>query len=143
MAFRKHMALVLALAMVTICFGCADDVNAPAEDEQPVLPPTSLRAYALPDGDINISWAVSSSPTVTGYNLYRRQIGVGSAKKLNDNRLTNTEYHDVDTTPATDYEYRVTAVSASGKESRFRSVVIGTRSLAGDGGGRVPSLNGE
>jgi hypothetical protein len=143
MAFRKHMALVLALAMAMICFGCADDVNAPSEDEQPVLPPTNVRAVALPDGDVNVSWDASSSPTINGYNLYRRIVGHGSPKRLNDTRILDTKYEDEGTEPATSYEYRVTAVNSKGKESRFTAVVIGTRSLAGDGGGRVPALNGE
>jgi hypothetical protein len=140
MAFRKHTALALALAMVTICFGCADEINAPGDDEQPVLPPTNVRAVALPDGDVEVLWDASSQPNINGYNIYRREVGGGGPHRLNDTRILDTEYRDDTTSASRQYEYRVTAVNSKGKESRHTAVVIEARDLIDDGPGKVPSL---
>ena len=138
MAFRKQMALMLALALVTVCFGCADEINAPTEDEQPVLPPSNVRALALSDGYVQVTWDASSQPTITGYNLYRREVGSGSPKRLNSTRIESTQYTDGHTAAPREYEYRVTAVNSKGKESRHTAVVIWTHDVIDDGSGRVP-----
>ena len=135
--FRKQMALGLAMAFLTICFGCADELNAPNTlDEQPVLPPTNVRAQALADGSVSVLWDASSQPTVTGYNLYRRIVDAGSPKRINPSRVLDTVYRDDTTGAGVEYEYRVVAVNSKGKESRFTSIVIHTHSLIGDGAGK-------
>jgi len=144
MAFRKQTALALALAMVTICFGCADEINAPnTADEQPVLPPTNVRALALNDGQVELVWDASSQPTINGYNLYRREVGNGSPRRLNETRILSTQFVDNTTTPKKEYEYRVTAVNSKGKESRFTAVVIVARDPIDDGGGKFPTPDTE
>ena len=140
MAFRKQMALALAMAMLTVCFGCADELNAPiTEDEAPVLPPTNVSARALSDGDVQVTWDASSQPTINGYNVYRREIGNGNPNRLNPNRVLSTKYVDGTATPRKEYEYRVTAVNTKGKESRFTSVTIVARDAIEDGGGKAPA----
>jgi fibronectin type 3 domain-containing protein len=127
MAFRKQAALALALATTIICFGCADDINAPnTTDQQPVLPPTNVTATALSDGQVRVTWDASSQPTINGYNLYRREVGNGGPKRLNSTRILTTLYVDGGVAVRKHYEYRVTAVNSKGKESRFTSVVIET-----------------
>jgi hypothetical protein len=144
MAFRKQAALALALSMITICFGCADELNAPnTEDEAPVLPPTNVQALALSDGQVQVTWDASSQPTVNGYNLYRRVVGNGSSKRLNPTRILSTAYLDDTAVPRTEYEYRVTAVSTKGKESRFTAVVIASRDVIEDGSGKVPATDSQ
>ena len=144
MAFRRQIALAAALAFSSICFGCADDTTAPmTEDEQPVLPPTNVRALALSDGEVQVLWDASSQPTINGYNLYRRDGGQGSPKRLNPTRILATQYLDGTTAPQRQYEYRVTAVSSKGKESRFTSVVIQIHAAVGDGPGRDPARDNQ
>jgi hypothetical protein len=142
--FRKQMALCLAMALLTICFGCADELNAPNPlDEAPVLPPTNVRAYTLGDGSVQVLWDASSQPTVTGYNLYRRIVSVGTPKRINASRILDTEYLDNTTGARVEYEYRLVAVDSKGKESRFTAIVVETRSLNGDGAGKgiVPNTD--
>jgi len=144
MAFRKHAALALALASAIICFGCTDNINGPiTTDEQPVLPPTNVSAPALSDGHVRVKWDASSEPTITGYNLYRREVGHGSPKRLNATRILTTLYVDQDTAVQRQYEYRVTAVNSKGKESRFVAVVILTHDVIDDNPAKVPSLGAE
>lgn len=140
MAFRKQMALALAMAMLTFCFGCADELNAPiTEDEAPLLAPTNVRALALSDGDVEVVWEASSQPNTNGYNLYRREVGTSSSRRLNSSRLLSTQYVDQTTVRAKNYEYRVTVVSTTGRESGFTAVVIQSRDVVEDGNGRVPN----
>jgi hypothetical protein len=140
MAFRKQMALAMALAFSSICFGCADDTTAPnTEDEQPVLPPTNVRALALSDGHVQVLWDASSQPTINGYNLYRRDGGHGNPKRLNSTRILATQYIDGTTVEQRQYEYRLTAVNSEGKESRFTAVVIQVHAAVGNGPGRDPA----
>lgn len=141
MAFRKQITLALAMALVTICFGCADELNAPTEDEAPVLPPTNVTAVALSDGSVQVTWDPSSQPTISGYNLYRRELDYGNSKRLNPTRILTTEYLDDTTVAPKEYEYRVTAVNTKGKESRHTTVIITTHDLQEDGFGKVPSIS--
>lgn len=140
MAFRKHAGLALALASAILCFGCADDINAPnTTDEQPVLPPTNVTASALNNGHVQVKWDASSQPNTTGYNLYRREVGHGSSKRLNNTRIVTTTYMDQNTMAQKQYEYRVTTVNSKGTESHFTAVVIVTHDVIDDGSGRIPA----
>jgi fibronectin type 3 domain-containing protein len=129
MAFRKQMTLALAMALMTVCFGCADELNAPTDDEAPVLPPTNVTAVALGDGSVQLTWDASSQPDINGYNLYRREVDHGNPKRLNATRILSTEYRDEATSVPENYEYRLTAVNTKGKESRFTAVVVVTRTI--------------
>ena len=140
MAFRKQAALALALASVILFIGCTDQVTAPiTTDEQPVLPPTNVTAFALTDGSVRVKWDASSEPTVNGYNLYRREVGNGGPKRLNGSRILATQYHDDGTAAPKQYEYRVTAVNSKGKESHWTAVVIQTRTIVDPGTNKIPS----
>jgi hypothetical protein len=139
MAFRKQIVLALAMVLMTICFGCADELNAPnPQDEAPVLPPTNVRARLMSDGDVQVLWDASSQPDINGYNLYRRELATGNPKRLNNSRILDTEFLDSSTSAPKDYEYRVTAVNSKGKESRHTAIVIRTYDPVEDG--KAPAL---
>jgi fibronectin type 3 domain-containing protein len=140
MAFRKHVVLALALLAVTATvYGCSDDTTAPnTQDETPVLPPTNVRAAVVNGGDVQVSWDSSSQPDVTGYNIYRREVGHGGPQRVNGSRIQATHYIDQGVVVDKAYEYRVTAVNSKGKESRFTAVIIKTGAVIGDGRGGVP-----
>jgi len=129
MAFRKHTVLAFALlVLAAIALGCADDTTAPnTQDEAPVLAPTNVQAIALSGGDIRVSWDPSSQPNVTGYNVYRREVGQGNPNRINGSRVRETRYIDETAQIEREYEYRVTAVSSKGKESRYTAVSIRNR----------------
>jgi hypothetical protein len=142
MVFRKQAALVAALASVVLMIGCTDELNAPnTTEEQPVLPPTNVSAFALTDGHVRVKWDASSEPTINGYNLYRREVGQGKPGKINNSRIQATEYVDESTVALKNYEYRLTAVNSKGKESRFVSVIIGTRVLEDGTSGKYPNVD--
>lgn len=127
MAFRKQAVLALALVSAILCLGCTDEIGSPvATDEQPVLPPTAVTAFALNDGHVRVTWDASSEPTINGYNLYRSETGQGSPVRVNTKRIMNTQYIDTHTEPLREYEYRVTAVNVKGRESQGTTVVIET-----------------
>jgi fibronectin type 3 domain-containing protein len=138
MAFRKQAALALALASVIMFLGCADEINAPTTDEQPVLPPTNVSAFAMSDGTVRVKWDASSELTINGYNVYRREVGHGSPKRVNDSRILETQYLDNGTAVPKEYEYRVTAVNSKGKESHWSSVLVTTRQAVTGGDIRLP-----
>jgi len=142
MVFRKQAALVVALASVVFMLGCTDELNSPnTTDEQPVLPPTNVSAFALSDGHVRVKWDASSEPTISGYNLYRREVGVGKPGKINNGRIQATEYVDESTQALKNYEYRLTAVNSKGKESRFVSVIVGTRLIEDGTSSKYPDLD--
>jgi hypothetical protein len=142
MAFRRQMTLAVASALLTICFGCADELNAPITgDEAPVLPPTNVVAVALSNGNVQVTWDASSQPNSNGYNLYRREVQNGATRRLNSTRILTTEFIDDSTVAPREYEYRVTVVSSRGKESRFTAVVVGTHDVGHDGQGKVPNFD--
>ena len=138
MAFRKQAALALALASVVMFVGCTSDLTAPTTDEQPVLPPTNVSAFAQADGSVRLKWDPSSQPTINGYNLYRREVGHGSPKRVNGKRILNTQYLDNGTTAPKEYEYRVTSVNKKGKESHWTAVVITTKQPSPNGDSKLP-----
>jgi fibronectin type 3 domain-containing protein len=138
MAFRKQAALALALTSVVMFLGCTDQLVAPVQDETPVAPPTNVSAFALSDGSVRVKWDASSDPTINGYNLYRREIGNGGAKKINGTRILATEYLDDGTGSQKEYQYRVTAVNSKGKESHWTAVTIQTQTLTDPGTNKYP-----
>jgi hypothetical protein len=138
MAFRKQAALALALVSVVMFLGCTSDLTAPTTDEQPVLPPTNVTAVAMINGNVQVLWGASSDPTINGYNLYRREVGQGGPKRVNGTRILATQYLDNGTAVPKEYEYRVTAVNAKGKESHWTSVIVTTKQYSPTGDVKLP-----
>ena len=81
---------------------------------------------AAPVHTVNLSWTASSSPNVSGYNIYRAVYAssCGSYLKINGSTLdTATTYSDSSVTDGTNYCYATTAVNSSNEESGYSNVV--------------------
>ena len=81
---------------------------------------------AAPVHTVNLSWSPSSSPNVSGYNIYRAVYvsSCGAYLKVNGSALdTATTYSDSSVTDGTNYCYATTAVNSSNEESGYSNVV--------------------
>ena len=81
---------------------------------------------AAPTHTVSLSWSPSSSPNITGYNIYRAVYtgSCGSYSKINGSNLdSNTVYSDSTVTDGTNYCYATTAVNSSNEESGYSNVL--------------------
>jgi hypothetical protein len=75
---------------------------------------------------VNLSWTASTSPNISGYNIYRAVYvsSCGAFTKLNGTTLDNsTSYTDSVVTNGTNYCYATTAVDSTNAESGYSNVV--------------------
>jgi hypothetical protein len=72
---------------------------------------------AAPVYSVSLSWNASSSPNISGYNVYRRTGSSGSFVKINTALDALTSYNDVSVSDGQTYYYETTAVNSSGEES--------------------------
>jgi hypothetical protein len=74
---------------------------------------------------VNLSWNASTSPNISGYNIYRATYSssCGSFGKINSLLNTTTLYTDLDVTDGTSYCYATTAVNTSDEESAYSNIV--------------------
>lgn len=88
-------------------------------DEIPV-PPTGLTAQ-VQTTTILLVWNISAEPNVQGYNVYRRDSPRSESVKINKQMLNRESPFFTDSTmkAGISYNYFVTAVSKSNKESKF------------------------
>jgi fibronectin type 3 domain-containing protein len=85
--------------------------------------PTDLAAAVVSGSEVRLSWTPSSSPTVTGYNLYR---GVPGGPLAKVGSSATSPFRDTTVAADTTYHYAVTAVATSGVESERSSTVTVT-----------------
>ena len=81
---------------------------------------------AAPTHSVSLSWGASSSPNISGYNIYRAIYtgSCGSYSKINGSTLdTLTTYSDGSVTDGTNYCYATTAVNSSSEESGYSNIV--------------------
>ena len=81
---------------------------------------------AAPTHTVSLSWSASTSPSISGYNLYRAIYvsSCGSYSKMNGSTLiTLTTYSDSSVTDGTNYCYATTAVNSSSEESGYSNIV--------------------
>ncbi len=71
---------------------------------------------------VSLSWIASTSPHITGYNVYRTTSKSGPYTKLNSKLDADTSYTD-STVIAGTYYYVTTAVNSSGQESSYSAQV--------------------
>ena len=80
---------------------------------------------AAPTHTVSLSWDPSSSPNISGYNVYRAAYSssCGSFVKINSSLHTSTLYTDSSVTDGTSYCYATTAVNTSNEESGYSNIV--------------------
>jgi len=79
-----------------------------------------------PTHTVNLSWDASTSPDISGYNIYRAVYSgsaCGSFSKINSVLNTSTLYSDSVVTDGTSYCYATTAVNSSNEESAYSNIV--------------------
>jgi hypothetical protein len=80
---------------------------------------------AAPTHTVNLSWTASSSPDISGYNIYRAvyTTSCGSFSKINPALNTTTLYSDTVVVDGTNYCYATTAVNTGNEESGYSNIV--------------------
>ncbi|MGA9510086.1 MAG: choice-of-anchor D domain-containing protein [Candidatus Sulfotelmatobacter sp.] len=81
---------------------------------------------AAPTHSVSLSWGASSSPNISGYNIYRAiyTSSCGAYSKINGSTPdTLTTYSDSSVTDGTNYCYATTAVNSSNEESSYSNIV--------------------
>ena len=68
---------------------------------------------------VSLSWNASTSPNLTGYNIYRSTTSGGPYSKLNSSAVPSTAYNDAAVQSGLTYYYVSTAVNTSGEESIY------------------------
>ena len=79
-----------------------------------------------PTHTVSLSWTGSTSPNISGYNVYRAvySSSCGGYSKINGTALdTATTYSDSSVTDGTNYCYATTAVNSSNEESVYSNIV--------------------
>ncbi len=87
---------------------------------------TTGTGVAAPAHNVSLSWNASTSPNISGYNIYRAVYvsACGSYTKINGNTLNaGTTYTDSAVTDGTNYCYATTAVDSTNAESGYSNVV--------------------
>ncbi|MFI5649338.1 glycoside hydrolase family 6 protein [Kitasatospora sp. NPDC051705] len=89
--------------------------------------PGGLAVTGATSTSVSLSWTASTDPAgVTGYSVYRNGAKVAT--------VATTGYTDTGLSPATAYQYTVTAQDAAGKVSAPSAAVTGTTTSSGGGG---------
>jgi len=95
-----------------------------------VQPSTTTEALtgtgtSAPTHTVNLSWDASTSPNISGYNIYRAVYSgsCGSYSKVNSVLNTSTLYTDSSVVDGTSYCYTSTAVNSSNEESGYSNIV--------------------
>jgi hypothetical protein len=81
---------------------------------------------AAPTHSVSLSWSASSSPNISGYNVYRAiyTSSCGAYSKINGSTPgTLTTYSDSSVSDGTNYCYATTAVNSSNEESGYSNIV--------------------
>jgi len=89
-------------------------ITAPTTAPAPTPTPTPTQHI------VDLSWNLSTSPNITGYNVYRGTSYAGPYSKINSGGLVASSlYTDSNVSSGYTYYYVVTAVDSSGAESGY------------------------
>lgn len=125
MSLKSPILAVFVLFGACLLFaGCVSDLVAPVEDEAPILPPTNVMASASETSKVAIQWDPNSHPKLMGYHVYRVETATLASVRLTETPIANTYYEDTEARRGIGYQYRVTALTKSGKESAYASVAV-------------------
>ena len=106
----------------------------PAADTDPPTAPTSLTVDAVGETMVDLSWGASTdNVAVTEYRVYRDAAIVAT--------VAGTSFGDIGLTPATAYNYQVTALDAAGNESAASNAVNPTTDAAGNPAVHIDSIS--
>ncbi len=88
----------------------------------------SQKTYAVqiqpPNYAVNLNWNASTSPDITGYNVYRSTTSAGPYSKVNTGGLVaSTSFADATVAARTTYYYVTTAVNCSNEESSYSNQI--------------------
>jgi hypothetical protein len=73
---------------------------------------------------VDLNWSASTSPNITGYNVYRSTVSGGPYSKITTGGLVGgTNYTDTTVTTGSVYYYVTTAVNSSNLESSYSSQI--------------------
>jgi len=117
------MTFVL-LGLCALVAGCGSDSVAPTDDDAPILPPSNVTASASATDKLVLNWDPNSHPRLAGYFVYRVEIATQDMLTLTAAPIAATSYADASARRGVEYEYRVTAVTKSGKESIYTAIAI-------------------
>jgi hypothetical protein len=86
---------------------------------------TGTSTPAQSQHSVNVSWDVSTSPGVSGYNVYRAAYSgaCDSFSKINLALLSTATYTDSEVMNGASYCYAATAVNGSKEESSYSNIV--------------------
>jgi hypothetical protein len=68
---------------------------------------------------VTLNWTASTSPNVTGYNVYRGLVSGGPYTKVNPSLISGVTYTDNSVQAGQTYYYVATAVDAANNESAY------------------------
>jgi hypothetical protein len=95
-----------------------------------IAPPTNLQATATSPTEIDLTWNASTTPTVTGYHVFKDD-GPQPIATVN---APSHSFEDLTVQPATTHHYLVTAFDGSGESVASNEATATTPSQAGGGG---------
>jgi fibronectin type 3 domain-containing protein len=125
MSSRSPVLAVFVLFGVCLLFaGCVSDSIVAVEDEAPILPPMNVTAAPSELSKVVIQWDPNSHPKLLGYNVYRVETETLASVLLTTQPIAVTYYSDPSARRGMGYQYRVTALTKSGKESAYTSVAV-------------------
>lgn len=115
----------LLLGMFALVAGCgSDSIVVPTVDEAPILPPQNVSASQGEAEKLVLSWDPNTQNKLAGYNVYRANLTTQEVELMTPLPILDTEYNDPTARRNVRYEYRVTSVSKTGKESAYVAILI-------------------
>ncbi len=83
-----------------------------------------VTGYGAVPHAVTINWTASTSPSVSGYNVYRGTTSGGPYTKVNTALVTTVAYTDNTASAGKTYYYVTTAVDTSGMESGYSNEAV-------------------
>ncbi len=122
-ANKVFFMTVVLLGLGALVAGCGSDTVAPT-DEAPILPPANVTASASDIDKLVLTWDPNSHPRLAGYKVYRVDTDTQDMVTLTPDPILATSYVDARARRGVAYEYRVTALTKSQKESIYAAIAI-------------------
>jgi endonuclease I len=102
-------------------------------DTTPPAAPLNLNAVGG-DAEISLDWSANVESDLSGYYVYRSDVGAGSYTRVNVTAISTNSFVDSNLPAESSFDYYVTAIDTSGNESMASNIATATTS---------PSVGGE